>query len=135
MTLENLERIGQIHSEAPDEAEFGSLVRAAKERLDDSQNQSLSYAGRFDLAYGAAHGLALAAMRASGFRSDKRYMVFQCLIHTTAATKEDVRLFTVCHEKRNLAEYEGHFERDEKLLTELIEITKRLSLLIDELKV
>jgi hypothetical protein len=126
MTLDNLLKIKQLKQEAPDEREIQGLVNAAKDRLNDADNVSLSYASRFDLAYNAAHGFALAALRARGYRSDKRYLVFQCLEHTTELNKVQIRLFAKCHDKRNLAEYEGHFETDEQLLGELIENTKEL---------
>lgn len=120
MTLENLVKIKQLNNESPDKNEFTGLVQAAVDRLTDSQIDALSFASRFDLAYSAAHGLALAALRAAGYRSDKRYLVFQCLAHTTDLSKTQIRIFSRCHEKRNLAEYEGQFEIDEQLLTELI---------------
>ena len=126
MTLENLVKINQLNKEQPDKNEFSGLVQAAVDRLTDSQIDTLSFASRFDLAYSAAHGLALAALRAAGYRSDKRYLVFQCLAHTTDLNKTQIRIFSVCHDKRNLAEYEGHFEADEQLLTELITNTKIL---------
>lgn len=134
MTLKNLVQIKQLNSEPPDRREFEGLVKAAVDRLNDSQNEALAYASRFDLAYSAAHGLALAALRASGHRSDKRYLVFQCLIHTTELSKADIRLFAVCHDKRNLAEYAGHFETDEQLLSELIAATKELLKFVNEIK-
>jgi len=87
MILENLLRIKQLQQEAPDGREFKGLVNAAVDRLNDAENSALSYASRFDLAYNAAHGLALAALRASGYRSDKRYLVFQCLTYTTDSIK------------------------------------------------
>ena len=109
MTLENLVKIKQLNNELPDKKEFTGLVQAAVDRLTDSQNDALKFASRFDLAYSAAYGLALAALRAAGYRSDKRYLVFQCLAHTTDLSKT-----------QNLAEYEGQHETDEQLLTELI---------------
>jgi hypothetical protein len=63
MTLENLVRIHELNKEATDKREFIGLVNAASDRLNDAENNSLSYASRFDLAYNAAHGLALAALR------------------------------------------------------------------------
>lgn len=126
MTLENLLKIKQLNKEPADKNEFDGLVKAGTYRLNDSQISTLSYASRFDLAYNAAHGLALAALRASGYRSDKRYLVFQCLGYTTDLSKTQIRLFSRCHEKRNLVEYEGQYEVDEQLLTELILNTKAL---------
>lgn len=134
MTLENLVKIKQLNNEPPDKKEFKGLVGAAVDRLNDSQHEALSFASRFDLAYSAAHGLALAALRAAGYRSDKRYLVFQCLAHTTNLSKTQIRIFSKCHDKRNLAEYEGHFETDEQLLAELITNTKALLECVNEIK-
>jgi len=69
---------------------------------------------------GEFNGLALAALRAKGYRSDKRFLVFQCLAHTVALDALNIRIFSRCHEQRNLAEYQGHFDQDEPLLAELI---------------
>ena len=134
MSLENLVKIKQLHSEPPDKNEFEGLVKAAVDRLNDSQVDSLSYASRFDLAYSASHGLALAALRAAGYRSDRRYLVFQCLAHTTDLSKVQIRIFSKCHDKRNLAEYEGHYEVDEPLLVELIKNTKALQSCVNDIK-
>ncbi len=135
MTLENLERIGQLHPEPPDRREFEGLVKSAIDRLKDAGNETLAFASRFDLAYNAAHGLALAALRASGYRTDKRYLVFQCLAHTVNIDKGVIRLFSMCHDRRNLAEYEGHLETDEQLLSELIGHTQALSKLVQAIRV
>ena len=126
MTLENLVRINQLKREPPDRREFEGLVNAATDRLKDAQNTTLSFSSRFDLAYNAAYGLALAALRAAGYRTDKRYIVFQCLVHTAGLDKAMVRLFAVCHERRNRAEYEGILDEDERLLDELVLNTKGL---------
>lgn len=131
MTLENLVRIKELHSEPADLREFEGLVKAATDRLNDAENTSLSYASRFDLAYNAAHGLALAALRAAGYRSGKRYIVFQCLVYTVNLNKSQIRIYSVYHNRRNLAEYEGQLEVDEPLLEELIANTKELLNLIE----
>jgi len=39
-----------------------------------------------------------------------------------------VRLFALCHERRNLAEYEGYMDVDESLLAELIAASDALFL-------
>lgn len=71
MTLENLLRINQFHSEPPDPREF---------------------------------------------------------------SRSRTRILTVCHEKRNLAEYEGCFEIDEQLLGELIDCTRALYKKVSEIQ-
>lgn len=126
--LENLLRSGGLKAEPPDRKECEGLLRSAIDRLQDAHNPALSFASRFDLAYNAAHALALTALRLQGYRSDRRYLVFQCLTHTLGMGKVQVRLFALCHERRNLAEYEGYMEVDEPLLAELVVATDALLL-------
>ena len=125
-SLENLLRSGGLKAEPPDHKECVGLMRTAVDRLKDAQTSTLSFASRFDLAYNAAHALALNALRLSGYRSDKRYLVFQCLVHTAQVSKVQVRLFALCHERRNLAEYEGYMDEDPALLAELLSHAEHL---------
>ena len=124
--LENLLRSGGLKAEPPDRKECEGLMRSAVDRLKDAQTSSLSFASRFDLAYNAAHALALTALRLCGYRSDKRYLVFQCLVHTADIGKVQVRLFALCHERRNLAEYEGYMDEDPALLAQLLKSAEQL---------
>lgn len=80
--LANLVRTGGLKAEPADKNECIGLARSALDRLLDAHNSALSYASRFDLAYNAAHAMALSALRLKGYRSDRRYLVFQCLPHT-----------------------------------------------------
>jgi len=66
--LDNLVKIKQLKAEPPDQKEFDGMVSSAKRRLTDAQNKSLSEDSQFSLAYGAAHALALAAMRWHGWK-------------------------------------------------------------------
>ncbi|MEN0108929.1 MAG: hypothetical protein AAGC84_21250 [Pseudomonas sp.] len=125
-SLNNLVRSGGLKTEPPDRKECEGLVRSAVHRLQDAHNSTLSFASRFDLAYNAAHALALTAMRLQGYRSDRRYLVFECLVHTLELSKVQVRLFALCHNRRNLAEYEGYMDVDDALLRELIAATDGL---------
>ena len=124
--LDNLVKIKELKSEPPDQNEFDGMVMSAKRRLQDAQVEGLSEDGQFSLAYGAAHALSLAAMRWHGYRSDNRYLVFQCLQHTVKLENAKWRVLDKCHKQRNLAEYEGHLEVTPELLQELINITKEL---------
>ena len=98
------------------------LVRSGLARLKDAGNASLSFESRFDLAYNAAHALSLAALRWHGYRSDSRYIVFQCLQHTIDLPGEQWRVLDQAHRKRNLAEYEGHLEVEEQLVEALVRV-------------
>ncbi|MBS1190526.1 MAG: hypothetical protein H6R10_2318 [Rhodocyclaceae bacterium] len=130
--LENLVRSGGLKAEPPDRKECEGLLLSAIDRLKDAHNPALSFASRFDLAYNAAHALALMALRLQGYRSDKRYLVFQCLPHTLDVGKVQVRLFALCHERRNLAEYEGYMDVDDALLTDLVAAADSLLALVQK---
>lgn len=128
VALDNLVKINQLKLEPPDQREFDGMLAAAKRQLRDAQVAGLSEEGRFLLAYGAAHGISLAAMRWHGYRSEKRYLVFQCLEQTVGLDKARWRVLDQCHKARNLAEYEGHLEISAQLLKELVAITNELVL-------
>ena len=97
------------------------------------KNDSLDPDSQFDLAYGAAHRLALAALRHQGYRSENRITVFQTLVHTLGSDNADVQIFLKAHNERNLAEYEGRMEIDEGLLADLIRCTKKLEAAVRKL--
>ena len=118
--LENLVTSGILKKEPGDQKEFEGLIRSAKARLTDAKSDALSIESQFDLAYNAAHALALAALRWHGFRSDKRYIVFQCIPHTLGLGPEIWRVLVLCHDRRNLAEYQGEMDIDNQLVTDLI---------------
>ena len=124
--LENLVTIKALNREPPNQVEFDGMVLAATTKLQDVRLPGLSPDSQFSLAYGAAHALALAALRWHGYRSDKRYIVFQCLQHTLGLENAKCRVLDQCHRRRNLAEYEGHLDIDAQLLKELITLANEL---------
>jgi hypothetical protein len=131
--LDNLVRINRLKAEPGSRSEFAGMVNSARRRLVDAQNESLDPDSQFDLAYGAAHRLALAALRHKGYRSENRITVFQTLVHTLGSDKSDVQVFLKAHNERNLAEYQGRMEIDESLLADLIRCTKKLATAVAEL--
>lgn len=119
--FENLTGFGKpLKPELPDAKEFAGLCRSGRARLKDAVNAGLSLEGRFDLAYNAAHALCLAALRRQGYRSANRYIVFQLLPHTLGLGPEVWRVLAKCHDVRNLGEYEGDLNVDERLVADLI---------------
>ncbi len=119
--LDNLVKPGDLKAEAPDRAEFEGLVKSGRVRLTDAGNGKLAPESRFALAYDAAHALSLAALRRMGYRpNNKRFIVFQVLPHTLNIKAEHWRVLDNCHRRRNLAEYEGHFDVDAQLLADLL---------------
>ena len=125
--LDNLVKIGQLKAEDTTGEEVAGLIRSGLVRLADSKNKALNIESRFDLAYNAAHALSLAALRASGYRSKNRYLVFQCLQHTLELPNEQWRVLDQAHRKRNIAEYEGDIDVDEQLVAALIRVTNEVA--------
>jgi hypothetical protein len=124
--LLNLQKIGKLKTEPPDQAEFDGLIRSARRKLLDAENPTLSPDSRFILAYDAAHSFALAALRWHGFRSENRYIVFQVLGHTLSFPVAKWRFLDDCHQKRNVALYEGEYAEDEQLIKELVLVAREL---------
>jgi hypothetical protein len=124
--LDNLVKTGKLKVEAFSQTEFDGLVSSATKRLTDANNATLSDESRFDLAYNAAHALALAALRKKGYRSENRYLVFQILEQTAGLPAAKWRVLSKSHDARNLAEYEGHTEVDTTLLKDLLTVTAEL---------
>lgn len=131
--LANLLRIGKIKAEPPNARELAGLLASGGRRLVDAQRVDLAFDSRFDLAYNAAHALALYALRQLGYRSDNRYLVFQALPHTLGLPAAQWRVLARAHEQRNRAEYEGHLEHDDQLLVDLLAATGLLLAAIDKL--
>lgn len=117
--LDNLVRIGQLKAESSNEAEVRRLLAMARTRLNDAQLAGLSPEGRFTSAYNAAHAASLAALRWHGYRSESRYIVFQCLTHTLNWPTLRWRVLDAAHQKRNVAEYEGALDVEESTIAEL----------------
>lgn len=88
--LENLVRIGGLKKETGTQIEFDGLIRSGRMRLNDARNAANSY------------------------------VVFQGLPHTLGLDATVWRILAKCHERRNVAEYEGHLEVDEQLLKDLV---------------
>ena len=124
--LDNLVRIGRLKSKPAADAEIESLVRSGVRRLNDAERENLSLESRFDLSYNAAHALALAALRLRGYRSDSRYLVFQCLQHTVDLPQAQWRVLDEAHRKRNLAEYEGVLDVGEELIAALLRAAREV---------
>jgi hypothetical protein len=119
--LENLTGAGKpLAREPPDAGEFKGLHRSGIARLQDAKNPANSIEGRFDLACNAAHALCLAALRRQGYRASHRYIVFQVLPHTPGLGPEVWRVLAKAHDLRNLGEYEGLLEIDERIATDLV---------------
>lgn len=125
--LDNLARIGKLKPLAPNRSEFEQLLSLAATLLDTAKsNSGMATESQFVLAYDAAHAASRAALRAHGYRSDERYLVFQCLEHTLGWPTEKWRVLDTCHRRRNAAEYEGNIDLPASLTAELVRLTTEL---------
>ena len=102
------------------------MLAMARTRLVDARLAGASAEGRFTSAYNAAHAASLAALRWHGYRSESRFMVFQCLSHTVNWQAARWRVLDAAHQKRNLAEYEGVLDVEESAIKELCALTADL---------
>jgi hypothetical protein len=76
------------------------------------------------------HLLSLAALRWRGYRSENRYLVFQCLEHTLGLNPGQWRVLDEAHRKRNVAEYEGELDVDDALLDALLRVANDVQKLV-----
>jgi hypothetical protein len=132
--LENLvEKTKQLKREPPSRKEYDGMLKSAQRALTDAQSGSIETDSQFDLAVEAAHKFALATLRREGYRLENRITVFQTLVHTIGLNNADLQIFLKAHNEPNLAAYHGRVDIDEKLLTDLIAATKRLSAAVAKL--
>jgi len=124
---------GPLRREPPDAKEFAGLKRSGLAPLNDAGKTSNSLESRFDLGYNAAHAMCLAALRWHGYRAANRYIVFQVLPHTLALGPETWRVLAKCHEIRNLGEYEGDLNLDERIVTDLVTACRAVAAKLDAL--
>ena len=133
--LEKLTGPGKpLKAEPRDPVECKALIKSGNVRLRDARGAKLALESRFDLAYNAAHALCLAALRWHGYRPSQRYIVFQLLPHTLSLGPDVWRILSKCHDMRNLGEYEGSLDIDERIVTDLISacdaVSKKVATLV-----
>jgi uncharacterized protein (UPF0332 family) len=132
--LANLARAGQLAAEPTSAGEIARLLKSADDQLRDSGVKSLSAAGRFMLAYNATHALALAALRAEGYRPSAsqghRKVIFQVLETTAGAPRELWIALDRYHDRRNAAEYHGAQPATEAEAKDLVELATKLQKLV-----
>jgi hypothetical protein len=116
-----LDRLKDLSAEPADAREFAGLKAAAAARLRDARRSELALESRFALAYDAAHAYCLAALRYRGYRAKNRYIVFQVLPHTLGLGPQVWRVLAKCHDMRNVSEYEGALDVNDRIVEDLID--------------
>ena len=134
--LANIVRAGQLAAEPTSVDEIARLLKGADDQLRDSGIKSVSAAGRFMLAYNATHALALAAVRAEGYRPSAsqghRKVIYQVLEATAGAPRELWVALDRYHDRRNAAEYQGAPPATEAEAKDIVELAAKLQKLVLE---
>lgn len=113
--LRNLaEKVGSLLVEPTAREEIDRLFAGADERLRDASNDKLGASSRFTLAYEAAHGFALVALRFRGYRPSTqvkghRKVVFDVLGETADVPSDLSSALARYHDRRNRITYDGMF--------------------------
>ena len=131
--LDNLVKIGKLKADQSTDDEIKGLVQRGLVKIEDYKQANLSTDSRFDLAYNAAHALCLAALRQAGYRSENRYIVFQCTQHTIDLEPKYWRVLSDAHRERNAAEYEGDIVVNEQLVEALVRVVDIVAERVQEL--
>jgi hypothetical protein len=131
--LENLVKIGKLKIDPSTDDEVRGLIQRGLVKIEDYKHPGLSIETRFDVIYGAAHAFCLAALKNAGYRSENRYIVFQCAQHTIGLEPEYWRVMSDAHRQRNVAEYEGYIEVNEQLLEALVRVVDIVAERVQEL--
>lgn len=131
--LDNLVKIGKLKVGPSSDAEITGLVQRGLVKIEDYKRLDLSADSRFDLAYNAAHALCLAALRQAGYRSENRYIVFQCSQHTIGLEPQYWRVLSDAHRERNVAEYEGDIVVNQQLVEALVRVVDIVAERVQEL--
>jgi hypothetical protein len=131
--LENLLKIGKLKVDSSTDDEVRGLIQRGLVKIEDYKHPGLSIETRFDVIYGAAHAFCLAALKNAGYRSESRYIVFQCAQHTIGLEPEYWRVMSDAHRQRNVAEYEGYIDVNEQLLEALVRVVDIVAERVQEL--
>lgn len=118
--LANLVRIRELKEEPASDRELDGLKRSGMARLADAERDDLSLESRFDLAYNAAHALALYGLRRQGYRSNNRYLVFQVLSETAGLSAGQSKVLAKAHKRRNWPSTKATWTAMSSLLADMI---------------
>jgi hypothetical protein len=130
VSLDNLQKIGQLKKHPVNDEEIARLLAAAERSLADARATTISAETRFDAAYRAITQIGLAALMSCGFRPDTsrpghHITIIQTLALTLGIEGPRVTVLDTLRRKRNLADYTGD-EVDDASVDECIKQTERL---------
>ncbi len=135
MALENLLGKG-LQREPTSRTELQRLLKKADTRLGDAKSESISTESRFDLAYEGVLQLALAALRANGYRPGSKgghhMIALQSLTKSIGYPKEKIRLLDEFRRQRAIGLYDGSFDPTKSEIQSLLEAAADLQQILYE---
>ena len=121
-----LVRTGDLKTEPASDEEVTGLIESGAAQLADAKNTDLSLESRLPFCSQRCTCSVSGGVANRGCRSENRSLAFQCLQDTLDLPKEKCRVLDQAHRKRNIAEYEGAFDVEEKLVKALIRVTEEV---------
>lgn len=129
MTLDNLVGRG-LEKAAADRDELSRYLERIARKLADSRQGSISLDSRFDLAFEALLQIALAALRANGYRTTSaaghQQLAIQALPKSLGLDAQRVRALEEFRKKRSAGLYLAEFEPSAAEVEALVRAVERL---------
>lgn len=127
--MPHLQRVGELSIwKIVDTRDAAGILDGIVKSLTDNPNQfhyRLDITGQSVVSSGGSQGQTdIYQVLHRVYRSGNRYVVFQALPHTLGLGPEVWRILAKCHERRNLGEYEGSLNINERLVVDLIDAAK-----------
>jgi len=129
MTLDSLVGRG-LEKAGSDSEELARYLERIRRKLQDSRQPNISLDSRFDVAFEALLQIALAALRANGYRTTSaaghQQLAIQSLPKSIGVSATDVRALDEFRKKRSAGLYLAEFEPSEAEVDALIVAVEQL---------
>lgn len=138
MTLANMVGRGLERAESGRE-EIARYLTKIRRKLADSRKDSISLDSRFDIAFEGLLQIALAALRANGYRTTSdaghQRLAIQLLPKSIGIEPSEIRTLDEYRKKRSIGLYEADFDpSEEEVKAVTVAVGKLLEKLVDWLK-
>jgi hypothetical protein len=117
MTLDNMVGRG-LEKAGADKREISRYLEKIRRKVADSRNKTIHLDNRFDLAFEALLQIALAALRANGYRTTSeaghQRLAIQLLPKSIGIAATEIRTLDEYRKKRSIGLYEADFDPSEE---------------------
>ena len=135
MTLANMVGRGLERAE-PDRQEISRYLIKIRRRTEDAAKSAVSLESRFDIAFEALLLIALAALRANGYRATSeaghQRLVIRLLPESIGIDPVEIRIMDEFRKKRSLGLYEADFDPSDE---EVKAVTDSVRSLLERLEI